>query len=516
MTPQNSLEIKGTLFRQPFAELAAEILAARISGSLRLSNGSKKCIVYFKSGRLVFAVSNAKEHKIFNLLLSRGRIDNEDLQQAPDFTNDFEFSAFLVRSGFLTREESDSLFSEQIAAIVTDAFGWNDGEWTFSPLARIRDGLEYEIKIDELLANYSRCLAENDVLSRFRSLDEQFERSEKEALNMNLSPEEAFILSRSQDGPLTVQSILNVASISEGRALHVIYTLWLSGFLIRTDWERAFDEHAVAAIKNVRLELKREARLVSQTHTGQAKADETETAPEANVEPETTTITLDEYLDRVLNAVTFYDVLGIDRGVESDELKKAYFTSAKQFHPDKYRSESPETLKRIQDAFTSLSQAHETLKTPELREIYDYRMRKELAEREKRGSEASGNASLQAEQAAENFERGFSMLMDGDAEGAVPFLARAAHYAPKNARYRAYYGKALSADDKQRHKAEAEMQAALKLDNSNPTFRIMLAEFFAQVGLMKRAEGELNRLLAMFPSNREAREMLDELKARTN
>ncbi|QQS33936.1 MAG: DnaJ domain-containing protein [Acidobacteriota bacterium] len=515
MTQQNGLEIRGTLFRQPFAELAAEILAARLSGSLRLSYGTKKCIVYFKNGRLAFAVSNSKEHKIFALLLSRGRIEDKDLQQAPDFTNDFEFTAFLVRSGFLTKEESDNLFVDQMAAIVTDAFSWKDGDWTFSPLARIRDGLEYDIRIDELLANYSRCLAEHDVLSRFRSLDEQFARSEKEDLNINLSPEEAFVLSRSQDGPMTVQSILNIAPISEGRALHVIYTLWLSGFLIRTDWERVFDEHSVAMMNNVRLELKREARIVSQKAPDETTPDEPQPQPEVTAEPEPV-ITLDEYLDRVLNAVTFYDVLGVDRGVESDELKRAYFTSAKQFHPDKYRSESPETLKRIQDAFTSLSQAHETLKTPELREIYDYRMRKELAEREKRGGEAVGNASLQAEQAAENFERGFSMLMDGDAEGATPFLARAAHYAPKNARYRAYYGKALSHDDKQRHKAEAEMQAALKLDNTNPTFRLLLAEFFAQVGLMKRAEGELNRLLAMFPSNREAREMLDELKTRTN
>jgi hypothetical protein len=30
---------------------------------------------------------------------------------------------------------------------------------------------------------------------------------------------------------------------------------------------------------------------------------------------------------------------------------------------------------------------------------------------------------------------------------------------------------------------------------------------------MKRAEGELNRLLAIFPSNREAREMLAEIKS---
>jgi curved DNA-binding protein CbpA len=515
MTPQNGLELKGTLFRQPFAELAAEIQAARLSGSLRLSNGSNKRIAYFKNGTLVFAASNSKDHKIVSLLLSRGRLERSELLSAPDITNDIELSAYLVRTGLLSKEESDKLFAQQITEIVTDIFSWDDGDWNFSPLARIRDGLEYDIHIRELLANYSRCLSEDDVLSRFRSLDEQFARSDTEDLSIDLTPEEAFVLSRSYDGPLTVQSILNVASMTQGRALRVIYTLWLSGFLVRTGWQHTFNENVAEAMKNVRLELKREARVVSSPagSVSISEPSQPDAAPEPDAGP---SLTLEEYLDRVERAVTFYDVLGVEKGIENSELKRSYFTLAKQFHPDKYRSESADVLKRIQDAFTTLSQAHETLKTAELREIYDYRMRKELAEREKRGSEAVGNASLQAEQAAENFERGFSMLMDGDAEGAVPFLARAAHYAPKNARYRAYYGKALASDEKQRHKAEGEMQAAVKLDGTNPTFRILLAEFFVQVGLMKRAEGELNRLLAIFPGNREAREMLDEIKTRSN
>ena len=86
------------------------------------------------------------------------------------------------------------------------------------------------------------------------------------------------------------------------------------------------------------------------------------------------------------------------------------------------------------------------------------------------------------------------------------------HFNPKNARYHAYYGKALSADEKQKHKAESELQAALKIDPNNPTFRILLAEFFIQFNLLKRAEGELKRLLDLFPSNREARDLLDSLQ----
>ena len=211
--------------------------------------------------------------------------------------------------------------------------------------------------------------------------------------------------------------------------------------------------------------------------------------------------------------MTHYDILGVDIKAEADELKRAYFYLAKNFHPDRYHSEGGDKLKRIQSAFTELAQAHETLKNAESREVYDYRMRKEIADREKRAAAGNvGEQNLKIEQAAEHFERGFNLLMENQVEAALPFLARAVHFNAQNARYHAYYGKALSSDKNQRHKAESELQAALKLDANNATFRLLLAEFFIQHNLLKRAEGELTRLLAVFPSNREARDMLESLK----
>ena len=92
------------------------------------------------------------------------------------------------------------------------------------------------------------------------------------------------------------------------------------------------------------------------------------------------------------------------------------------------------------------------------------------------------------------------------------FSAVRPHYNPDNALYRAYYGKALSFDEKQTHKAEGEMQAAAKLDPKNPKIRLMLAEFFIEMNLLKRAEGELNRFLAVAPNNAEALKLLKSIQ----
>ena len=512
MTPQSDLEITGNFLTHPFAALIAEISAARVSGSLRVSNKERKCVIYLKEGRVVFAVSNARTSRLFEILLTKNRLAKKDLGQIPHFSNDFELTAFLQEKRFLTKADCDRLFVEQIEGIIVDILAWTAGDWAFSSLKRIRDGLAFDVDMRRMLFDFGRRMLADSVLGRFRSLEERFTRSTAPDPGLILTPDEAFILSRIGDEPTTVSDLSSVAAMPETKALHLIYTLWLGGLVIRDEWQPAFSELTISAMRGAKLELKREAKMPSFVAAPVAVPVLAPKAPESSKEPDTT-ISLEEYLERVDDAETYYDLLGVNVKAEASDIKRAYFALAKVFHPDKYHFEGGALLQRVQNAFTQLALAHETLKNTDTRELYDYRMRRELAEREKReAAEKTGNVSLQAEQGVENFDRGFSLLMDGEHEEAIPFLARAVHYSPKNARYRAYYGRALSSDPKQRHKAESEMQAALKLDPNNPTFRILLAEFFIEVNLLKRAEGELKRLLDAFPSNREARELLDSLR----
>lgn len=482
----------------------------------RVSYSDKKSVIYFKGGKVVFAVSNSRSTRLFDILLRRGKLTRDDLVQIPNFSNDFELSAVLQEKNILSKAEADHHFSEQVEGIILDTLTWNAGEWTFSPLSRIRDELSFEINCIGHLTNYSRCISNDAVVARYRTLDELFKRSGESELGRDLTMEEGFIVSRADDSPQTASSFVTLSAMPQPMVLHSLYTLWLSGLLVRENWNAAFPKALIAAIKSAKLELKTEAKdRETPVAAPPVTVEESPVEPIAEDVPKDAVISLNDYLERVENAQTHYDILGVELKAEADELKRAYFMLAKNFHPDRYHSEGGPTLKRIQNAFTELAQAHETLKNPESREVYDYRMRKELAEREER--QAAGKTEdildVQLDQAAEQFDRGFSLLMDDDPANAVPFLARAAHFAPKNARYRTYYGRALAYDEKHRHKAEGEIQAALKIDPNNETFRIILAEFFIQFNLLKRAEGELNRLLAIFPNNREAQELLRSLKA---
>lgn len=512
MTPRSGLEIQGNFLTHPFAEMAAEIREAKLDGSLRCAYGEKKCIFYFKAGRLRFAVSNSRSSRIFERMFALGKMSREDIVKIPNFQNDFEFTSFLVDTGFLGKAEVERLFISQIDGIMIDVLSWPDGQWTFTPLARLRDGIEFDIRVRKLLVDAARVLPIDTVLRRFRSLNEEFKVGGTFGRDIELLPNEQKLLSMFLDEPIRARDLAPQSGIPEHDAIKSLYVLWLGGYLIRQEWNPAFSEMSIANLQSVKLELKQEAKL-QVTAAPTLKKDEPKSEATAASVVGEVAISIDEYLDRVETAETYYDLIGVEHKAEIADIKRAYFNLAKQFHPDHFHKAGDEMLRRVQSAFTKLSQAHETLRSADSRETYDFKIRREIAEKERRQKAGTyEELSVQMRQANESFEQGFSLLMDGNSEAAETFLARAAHFAPKNAKYHAYYGKALAASAKQRHKAEGEMQTAVKLDGNNPTYRLMLAEFFIQMNLMKRAEGELNRLLAIFPSNREAKEMLAEIK----
>jgi Tfp pilus assembly protein PilF len=70
----------------------------------------------------------------------------------------------------------------------------------------------------------------------------------------------------------------------------------------------------------------------------------------------------------------------------------------------------------------------------------------------------------------------------------------------------------LAAGKDTRRRAEAEIQAAIKLDPDNSSYRVMLAELFFNLGFFKRAEGELERAVSLDPNNEAARKLMAKLE----
>jgi curved DNA-binding protein CbpA len=516
-------EINGNLTEHPTAELLVEILQSRLDGSLRLSHHNSKTIIYSRHGEVVFAVSNQRQHRLFELLLQAAAITKQQLVEIPEFTNDFALAKALSEKEMLSDAELKSIFTRQIEGILRDVIGWKDGVWMFSSLSRIKDDIQYKIDVYGLLVEHGRNLPKDAVVRRFKSFKESFGRKPTAPAQISLLPQEAFLLSRFDTSYLKIEEIKALSHWSDMETLQRLYVLWLAGFLYRENWNTAFKEHQISAISSAKFELKKQMlpppevkpllnappKIVQEFRTEEIK----QPAP-ANVRAE---LTLEKYLARVEAAETHYELLNISHQATTADIKQAYFGLAKRFHPDLFHKQTDApTQSRIQRAFTEIAHAYETLRDEATRKSYDFKLRRLLQELERLSPEQRNKPKVEQKtltEASEIFEHGFNLLMEEDYEQALPYMLRAVHLAPETARYHAYYGKLLSADKAQRFKAEAELQAAIKLEPDNPTFRIMLAEFFIQHNLVKRAEGELNRLLANFPGNKEARALLDSLQS---
>jgi len=517
MTSQNNLEIKGNLSVNPLAELLTEISQVGFDGSLRLANEARKVIVYFNEGKVVFAVSNLKQHRLAKLILSKSNLDKQNLAQNLTGANDLEIAKNLTEKGILSKAEIDALFTRQISEILQTVLNWQEGEWIFSPFARIKETVQQKVEVHNLLMEYARELPKENVIKHFISLTESFGVRPSMPAHVNLLPKESFVLSRFENSFIKVEEVKVLSGLSDAETLQILYSLWLGGFLYRQNWKAAFNDRKISDILSAKLSLRKEEEDLPIPEPQNATPTETVKPEKEKAKPVEPIFSLEDYLNQTEKATNHYETLGVALQAATADIKKAYFAFAKQFHPDFYhRNTEPELHHRIQNAFTKVAQAYDVLRVESTREVYDFKLRKELANSENLKSDKSStetvDPSTQAKYASESFEHGFTLLMEERYDESVPYLGRAVHLAGDNARYHAFYGKALSFDEKQRYKAEAEIQLAIKLDPNNSIHRIILAEFFIHYGLPKRAEGELKRLLAIEPGNQEALALLDRLR----
>ncbi len=540
MNATGVLEAKGIVQRHPVPELLVEISQLGLDGSLRLTERDRKAVVYFDGGDISFAVSNVKAHRLFSILIEGKKIEEQDLAGVEDYVNDHRLANALVTKGIISEEEKERGFRSQILLILRDVICWQGGSWTFSPLARLKAGLSYKTDLRAALYESSRDMTDFEILSRFKSYEELFSLSvEAHELNLPLTSEEAFVLTRIGDSQ-TIEQIKENCGLEPNDLLPILYRLWLGGFVIRDNWNKAFNKETVDRFNSAKLTLSVSAKSVEEEERRKAAEAKRAAEEEARKEKERkdrerraeerrarerkeraagyeeVDLSVEKYLDLVETAPTFYAMFGLPPNSKPAAIKSAYFSYARRFHPDIFHRQVDEELHgRIQSAFTDIAHAYETLRNEESRELYDMKVEKIIANFSDADHDDLSSMTRdqvrkqdQSSAARESFDRGRELLEEGSHEEAARYLGRAVHLENDNAEYHAVYGLALAQERKNRHKAETEIQAAVKLAPADSRYRLMLVELYVEIGLSVRARNELNRLLEIDPGNARARELL--------
>lgn len=524
----------GQLREHPLAELLHEISDAGLSGALRVEHERRKTVVYLLEGAVVYATSNLRQHRLSECLLRWQALSGQELPDLPADASDLDLAAALIEEKMFSRESLETLQARQVTEILLPNLLWTDGTWTFDARVRINSDVRVPLDLRKLLVEGARRLPAEFAASRFSDPSEKVSPEAKASADLALLPMEAFVLSR-VDAPLSLSELLAVSSLPETTTKQVVYTLALARLLERERWPRAFSAEMLERARSVKPAAQAGAQPPAKSELKQAVElvpPVVAAAPdnaEVNEEKEVAAL-----FARLALAVTHYQVLGVSSTSSIGDIKSTYHKLAKRFHPDRFYGGADAALHtKIGEAFARIAQAYETLKDRQGRAAYDLKLSHERATAQAGGAmsqqgdrnfvdtqaaeDASGTAaqakSSQFRQAEESFARGVQALKQGKPLLAIAPLGEATRLAPREARYRAYYGRALSANEGTWRQAEAELKAAITLDSKNASYHVMLAEFYSKIGLPRRAQSELERALALNPQDATTRRLLDNVQA---
>ncbi len=517
--------MQGNLNEQPLVELINEIKTHKLSGALRVQRERVRAVVYMDFGSIVGADINLRAGRLIECVGRWNIVDekrkNHLARAGVNLTSDctdIECAAQLVRAGIVNQEELKTLLERQATEILRPLLLWQTGEWLFDARARMSVDSYIKVNQNELLIEAARRLPIEFVAARIADDEVIKPREINDSATMNdasvaLQPSEAFVLSR-VDAPTSVVDLIALSGLPDATTRAVIYVLASGGLLVRDNLPRVLTGEAAA-----------HKTAVAANHASKVSTANAPPAPPAETDDERRhSLLARAYMN------DYYIILGISRSTNAATLKTAYYALAKRFHPDTFRNVSDsQDRAAIQAAFARVAQAYEILKDEKTRAAYDRKldgMQPKTAPpiaptTVTENTSVFGKSTPRvpetppAHQAELDFQSGLNALNSGNIALAVQHIAEAARRAPQHAQYRAKLASLLAREEQTRRFAEAEFQHAIRLEPANADYRIMLAEFYRDIGFPRRAVGELERAVEANPKDTRLRRLLAEMQ-RTN
>jgi len=79
-------------------------------------------------------------------------------------------------------------------------------------------------------------------------------------------------------------------------------------------------------------------------------------------------------LARIIGEIDYYQLLHLDRGAGSGDVRKAYHATSRSFHPDANRHLEPDLRQAVEVIAMRVSEAYAVLRNPRRRQAYDLRL----------------------------------------------------------------------------------------------------------------------------------------------
>ena len=467
--------LSGSLKDFSLADIIIGLQRSQKTGVLLVVKSPERKSIYIEDGDMIFASSSVPSDRLSALLLKEGKITPQQFKTSEEVSEKTgkRKGALFVEMGYLGASDLVWAVRKQVENIIEGLFAIKDGEFLFKEgpfptkefikLSISAGNIVYRgiKKIEDIEYIKSVCPPTDatlgfspDPLNLFQDLE--LEEADKEMFKLI-------------EGKKTVKEI--VSSYSEGKLAAV----------------KAI--HALVSVRMIEvLEAQEEgADITAESVVGEkTKEDYEEVAARI--------LKLYEEHERL----GYYGVLDVRETASSTTIKRAYYSKAREFHPDKHYHLPDDMKDKLNRLFTYITTAYSTLISPNLRNEYDNMPRT-----------ASGGVPATNEQVAvQRFKEGMAELDSRNYSEAAKLFGAAAYLDDSDSRYHYFSGIALSKDRKYKE-AERALNRALRAEPFKASYLADAGQVNLALGLPLRARGSFEKALKLEANNKRAKEGIE-------
>jgi hypothetical protein len=444
----------------------------RRSGALRLTYGETRSVLYFVRGHLVRGESSVAQLHMGEIMVAHGLLSPEALEQATltVISEHKRLGQALEDLGILSHSQVEQGLALHVCEILTDAFCWKDGAYTFDETdGRDPADGEYPLResTGELVVNAVRSVPSREVvLHALGSLDrvllpatDPFLRFQR----LTLTPVDGFVLSR-VDGTSTARDVLSLTPLPAESVERSLLALVCSGLV---EFVR---QEARPALRSTAQFLRQE---IQDAYAGLASRSP-------------------------------HEILGVPANAAPDEVKAAYFRLARRYHPDIQHDPALSDLgDKLETLFFRLTAAYEAVTA-----------RPSAIPAAPKGGEAAASPAPPPNtpvDAADLFQRAEERFEEGRFWEAIALLGEVVTAAQGRLRTKArlLLARAYLKYPEHVKAAERELLAALQEDPEQAETYYVLGTVYKRGGITSRAAAMFRRAVELNPRHRAALAELD-------
>ncbi|MEW6715209.1 MAG: DUF4388 domain-containing protein [Nitrospirota bacterium] len=457
-------QIKGELRDFRLSDTFIGLKRTKKTGLLRVTDGGISRSIYYRDGDMIFAASDHKDERLGNMLVTHGQITSKQYALASEEMKKTgeRLGKALVSLGYLSpRKVLESVWG-QVEGIIMNLFPLRDGGFIFE---------ERPLPTEELITLN---------LSTANLIYYGQKRVKGPGAFANELPSPESVLYFSSD-PANLFQDLRLDDAGQKVISAVDHKLSIKDIIAKTGLDRAEVIRTAHALLSTMV-------ITTEKHYA---VHEKDIRSIFSKEPEPDIRHIIEDMYGKYKRLNYYELLGVKKSASIPEIRRAYYRSAKRFHPDiHFHLQYYQLKEKTGEIFSHINEAYTALSTPHRRKTYDISITEKPAE--KPVAEKPVKHARNPVYAKVKFNEGKSLLMERKYAQAKLLLAEAVSSDDTKAEFHYFYGMACEKLGSN-YEAKKAIEKASEIEPDNPVYLNALANLCLKTGNPLMAKSLLSK-----------------------